>query len=128
MAGWMRAQADEEWMHAKKFGMHITDRGGGVSPGPLAAPKAEFESVAEVFTVGLAQERTVSTLINELYSLALDQRDHASIPLLDWFVAEQIEEEANFGQIVADLELAADDSRALLMLDRELGARPAVVQ
>lgn len=123
MAGWMRAQADEEWAHARRFGTYILDRGGSVSPGPLEAPRVEFDSVLDVFATGLNQERTVSGLINELYALAVDERDYAAVPLLDWFVAEQIEEEATFGQIVDDLNRAGDDSRALLLLDRELGAR-----
>lgn len=127
MANWMNAQAQEEWDHARRIGQHILDRDGAVLPGSLDAPNASFADVAAVFAAGLDQERTVSAAINDLYGQASDERDFAALPLLDWFVTEQIEEEAVFNQIVDDLRLAADDSRALLILDRELGVRGAAL-
>ena len=123
MAAWMNAQSDEEWLHARRIGKHVLDRDGSVAPGPIEAPTTTFASVAAVFAAGLDQERTVSAHINDLYAQASDERDFAALQVLDWFVAEQIEEEAAFKQIVDDLRLAGDDSRALLLLDRELGRR-----
>jgi ferritin len=123
MSTWMQAQSAEETTHAMKFYQFILDRGGRVVLGPLEAPAAEFDSVAAVFKAALAQEREVSAAINNLYAQATEDRDFASVPLLDWFVTEQIEEEATFSQILDDLTLAEGGPQAMLFLDREFGAR-----
>lgn len=123
MSSWMQAQSQEETEHAMKFYQFVLDRGGRVELGALVAPPAEFDSVITVFKTALAQEQGVSTAINDLYALADEQRDFASIPLLDRFVTEQIEEEATFSQILDDLALADGGPQSMLFLDRELGAR-----
>lgn len=123
MSTWMQAQSAEETTHAMKFYQFVLDRGGRVNLGPLEAPPSEFVSVVDVFETALAQERDVSTAINDLYGLATAERDFASTPLLDWFVTEQIEEEATFSQILDDLALADGSPQAMLFLDREFGAR-----
>jgi ferritin len=128
MAAWMRAQSAEETQHALKFYQFVLDRDGRVELGSLAAPKSDFESITAVFEAGLAQEREVTAGINDLYALALDEKDFASLPLLDWFITEQIEEESTFSQILDDLKLAGDTAQAVLFLDRELGARGAVAE
>jgi ferritin len=125
MGAWMNAQAAEETEHALKFYRLVLDRDGRVSIGSLDAPRAEFENVVDVFTMGLAQERGVTAAINDLYALAMAEKDFSSLPLLAWFVTEQIEEEATFSQILDDLNLAGETTQALLFLDRELGARGA---
>ena len=75
------------------------------------------------FEASLGHERKVTAAINDMYALATDERDFASYPMLNWFVEEQIEEEAAVGLIVEQLKMIGDDRTALLMLDRELGAR-----
>ena len=122
-ARWMQHQSEEEWAHAKRMFQFVLDRGGEIAFGDLAAPRAAYGSVLEVFETGLEQERAVSGHIKDLYALAMDARDFASMPLLDWFIDEQIEEEASFGQIVDDIRRAGDDAHAMLILDRELGSR-----
>lgn len=122
-ARWMQLQSEEEWEHAKRMFQFVLDRGGVTALGELSAPRASFGSVLEVFQAGLDQERAVSGHIKDLYGLAVDARDFASVPLLDWFISEQIEEEASFGQIVDDVQRAGDDAQAMLILDRELGSR-----
>jgi ferritin len=124
-AGWMKAQSDEERHHAQRIYRFILDRGGRVAIGDLDAPKADFDSMLDVFETGLAQERDVSAAINALYARAEAENDYASAPLLDWFVNEQIEEEATFSQIIDDLRRAEGSPEAMLMLDRELGGRSA---
>ena len=119
----MHAQSSEETQHALKFYQFVLDRGGRVVLGALDAPPAEFESVVEVFEASLSQERAVSTAITKLYALATSEQDFASVPLLDWFVTEQIEEEASFSQILDDLALAGGGPHGMLFLDRELGSR-----
>lgn len=125
MAAWMHAQSAEETEHAMKFYQFVLDRGGRVVLGPLEAPTSEFDGVVAVFEASLAQERDVSAAINNLYALAIEERDFASTPLLDWFVTEQIEEEASFSQILDDLILAEGAPQAMLFLDRELASRGA---
>ena len=83
-------------------------------------------SVVVVFGAALAQEQEVTAAINNIYALATEERDFASVPLLDWFVTEQIEEEASFSQILDDLALADGSPQAMLFLDREFGARGTV--
>jgi ferritin len=123
MAHWMRLQADEENEHAMKFYRLLVDRGVDVVLGPLPKPKSDFDSVVDVFKASLAAEERVTAAIHNLYSMATDSRDFASYPLLDWFVDEQVEEESTVQQIIDDLERIGDNGYALLMLDRELGAR-----
>ena len=124
----MQLQADEETAHAKRFYQFVLDRGGRVNLGPIAAPDAVFEKPIDVFRRSLEQERAVTASINELYALAVDTKDFASIPLLDWFVNEQVEEEATVQQVIDDLERGGDVGHSILMIDRELGARQPGVE
>jgi ferritin len=128
MAAWMHSQSAEETQHALKFYQFVLDRDGRVVLGALDAPTSAFSDVASVFEAGLSQEREVSAAINDLYSLAMEEKDFASLPLLDWFVTEQIEEEATFTQILDDVKLAGDSAQTILFLDRELGERSTVAQ
>jgi ferritin len=124
MAQWMRAQVAEELTHAEKFYQFVLDRGGRIDLGSIEAPNLTFDSPLDVFRLSLAQEQEVTASINNLYSMAVEAKDFASLPFLDWFVAEQVEEESTVQQIIDDLERAGDAGHTLLMLDRELGARP----
>ncbi len=123
MAHWMREQAEEERVHAMKLYQFVLDRDGTVALGSIAAPDTRFETALEVFERGLGNERAITAQINDLYGLVTDARDFASLPLLDWFVNEQVEEEATMQQIVDDLRLAGGEGHALLMIDRELATR-----
>ena len=123
MAGWMRAQAGEENAHAMKFYQFLVDRSVPVVLGAVPKPQSEFDSVVAVFQASLAAEQRVTAAINNLYAMATDARDFASYPLLDWFVEEQIEEEATVQQIIDDLERTEGNGHGLLMLDREMGTR-----
>ena len=123
MAHWMRMQSGEENEHAMKFFEFLVDRNADVKLGPLPAPSTEFDSVIDVFRASLAAEQRVTAAINNIYAIAVDARDFASYPLLDWFVNEQVEEEATVQQIIDDLERIEGNGHALLMLDREMGAR-----
>ena len=116
-------QSEEEQGHAMRFFDYILAREATVRLGAIPAPEADFSSPLEAFERALAGERTVTAAINDLYALATDKRDYASYPLLDWFVNEQVEEEATVTQIIDDLRRAGNEGHALLMLDRELGAR-----
>ncbi|MDX2344641.1 MAG: ferritin [Acidimicrobiia bacterium] len=123
MAHWMKMQAGEENEHAMKFYQFLLDRNARVALESLPKPQSDFASVTDVFRAALAAEETVTAAINTLYTKAVEAKDFASYPLLDWFVNEQVEEEATVQQIIDDLERTEGSGHALLMLDRELGAR-----
>lgn len=123
MAAWMQMQSAEEREHGLKFFEFVVDRGADVGLGALDVPVSVFGSALEVFETALAQEKAVTASINNLYSLANTEGEYEAIPLLTWFINEQVEEEASVDQVVEDLRRAGDDSQVLLMLDRELGAR-----
>jgi ferritin len=122
-AQWMRAQAREETEHAMKFYDFILDRNGRVVLEGIDGPLVQFGSPLEVFEKALEHERRVTAMINDLYGLAARENDYASQTFLQWFVAEQVEEEKNTGDVVETLRMVGDKSEALLLLDRELGQR-----
>ncbi|AER05297.1 ferritin [Cutibacterium acnes] len=119
MAAWLRHQADEEIVHANKFIDHTLDRGSHPRIGTIEAP----DSALEIFQAALAHEEKVSEAIRELYRACTSAGDIDAIPLLQWFINEQIEEEATVGEIVGRIELIGDDGPGLLRLDAELGSR-----
>lgn len=125
VAHWMRMQYQEEVMHALKFFDYVNERGGRVVLAAIDQPQVEFESPVDVFNITLEHERKVTGLINNLYALAVKENDYASQMMLQWFITEQVEEEANAGQILDTLKMVGDNSQALLMLDRELAQRAA---
>ena len=122
---WMRAQAEEEREHALKFYDFVLDRGNEVVLGTVDAPGSAPSSPLEAFEIALEQERTVTRAIGALLEQAQSEGDSASYPILQWFMTEQIEEEASVGEIVDQLRLAGDNPAALLMLDRQYAQRPA---
>ncbi len=124
MGHWMRCQAHEEMLHAMKFFEHIIDRGGKVVLKDLKQLKNKWESPLEAFKDALNHEQFISGKINDLTSIAREEKDYASEPLLAWFSDEQVEEEANAGKITDQLEMVGNDKSGLLMLDRELAQRP----
>ncbi|MFW2339471.1 MAG: ferritin [Acidimicrobiia bacterium] len=123
MSAWMRLQAEEERVHAMRFFDFVLEREGHVELTAIAAPGLSLSTALAAFEASLAHEQKVTAAINDLYALATDERDFASYPLLNWFVEEQIEEESTVGLIVEQLRMIGEDRTALLMLDRELGAR-----
>ncbi len=124
-AHWMRMQDEEERMHAMKFYDFIHERGGRVVLQAIDQPEAEFESPLDVFEKTLEHEQLVTALINDLYALAVEERDYASQIFLQWFITEQIEEEDNASQVIETLKMIGDSRQGLLMLDRELAGRAA---
>jgi ferritin len=125
MANWMKVQAQEELAHAMKFYKHIVDRGGRVTLTAIEMPPREWESILNVFESAHAHECHVSALIYGLVDLAQAEKDHAALPLLQWFVSEQVEEEANTNEIVQRLKLIGESKNGIFMLDRLLGERKA---
>ncbi len=124
IAAWLRHQADEEIVHANKFIDHVADRDNHPRIGATAATETVVGSVLDAFVAALAHEEKVSASIRDLYRLAESEGDLDSRPLLNWFLEEQIEEEATVNEIVGRVKLIDDDGPGLLRLDEELGLRP----
>jgi ferritin len=122
-ARWMRVQYEEELGHALKFFDFVNDRGGRVTLFGIDQPPADFQSPLDVFQRSLEHEQKVTGMINGLYALAVKENDYPAQVLLQWYISEQVEEEKNATQIVEQLKLIGNDGSALLILDRELGAR-----
>jgi ferritin len=122
-ANWMKVQNQEETMHAMKFYQFINDRGGMIWLDAIAQPPTTWSTPLEVFEETLKHEEKVTGLINNLVDLAMTERDHATNAFLQWFITEQVEEEASANEVIQTLKLAGNDPHALFMLDRELGTR-----
>lgn len=122
-ANWMEIQGQEETGHAMKIYQFMNSRSWRVKLLEIAKPQAEWQSPVAVIREVLAHEQKVTALINNLVDIAIETKDHAVHSFLNWFVNEQVEEEANANDILHKLTLVGDNSGLLLMLDKELGSR-----
>jgi len=122
-ANWMRVQALEEMTHADKFYQYIIERGGRVILELIDSPPADWASALEVFEHVYEHEQKVTKLINSLMDIAIEEKDHATISFLRWFVDEQVEEESSADGILQKLKLIGDSGSGLFMIDSELGQR-----
>lgn len=122
-ANWMRVQAEEEREHAMKFYDFILERGGRVYLKAIDAPKTDWNSNLEVTEEVAAHEAKVTASIYALYELALKEKDYPAQMMLQWFITEQVEEEKNAAEIVANLKLIEAGGTAVYVLDRQLGKR-----
>ena len=126
-AKWFMVQYHEEMFHSMKLYEYIHRQGGKVLLMAIDEPPSEWKSPLDVFEKTLAHEQMVTARINALMELALAEKDHASQIVLQWYVSEQVEEEENDNDIIAQLKLIGDSPQALMMLDRDLSARAATV-
>ncbi len=122
-AHWMRLQAGEEKAHAMKFFDFVLERGGEVVLEDIKAAKTGWKTPLEVFEAVYDHELKVTALINDLLKLSRDESDTATESLLQWYIDEQVEEEAHAKQIVDKLRLIKDSVNGLFRLDHELGER-----
>ena len=122
-AHWMRIQYQEERAHALKIYQFIIDREGRVKLLPLTEPVGEWESPTRAFEAALESERDNSRRIHQLCDLAMGEKDHATLAFMQWFVNEQVEEEAVAYDLLQKLKLVADSNAGLFMLDQELSQR-----
>jgi len=122
-ANWMKVQYHEEISHVLKFFDYINERGGRVLLKPVDAVKTEWKDEIEVFEDTLKHEQKVTGLINNLVNIALEEKDHATHNMLQWYVSEQVEEESNVDEILQQLKMLEGNKHGLLMLDRELKQR-----
>lgn len=122
-AHWMRVQESEEQEHVMKFYDFMVERGGRVMLKAIAAPNTEWGSTLEVAEEVAAHEAKVTASIYALYETALREKDYPAQIMLQWFITEQVEEERNAAEIVANLKLIEARDTAILMLDHRLGKR-----
>ena len=123
---WFDVQVQEERAHAVGMINYLNDRGGKVDLRAIDKPVIEGSTPLEVFEHVLRHEEFVTSRINHVMDVAEEVRDRAAMHLLDWYIKEQVEEEANVGGVLATLRLIGDDKKALLMLDKDLAARTFV--
>ncbi|NUN07579.1 MAG: ferritin [Ignavibacteriaceae bacterium] len=122
-AGWMRLQSQEEYQHAMKILNYVNQKGGRVVLQQIADPKIDWESVVSVFEDTYEHEKMISGSINDIVDLSLGEKDYATHTFLQWFVNEQVEEEATALKILEDVKMIGDYKAGLFMMDRELGQR-----
>ncbi len=122
-ANWMRVQYQEETFHGLKFYDYVNSRGGRVNLMAIDAPPTEWASPVAPFEDTYKHEQKVTGLINDLVNLAIEERDHASNSMLQWFIDEQVEEEKNASDILNQIKLLKDAPNGLFMIDRELATR-----
>jgi len=122
-ANWMNIQFKEEQDHALKILNYMISRGGRPVLTPIAEVKSEWETPLEAFEDTLCHEEKVTSMINDLYALATEEKDYATQSMLKWFIDEQVEEEETALGIIDALKMIKDNGFGLYTLDKELAAR-----
>lgn len=120
---WLFVQYHEELAHAEKIYKYLIERGGKVKLMAIKQPESTWKNPKEAFAAVLNHEKYITGKINELAELAENEKDRATMGFLQWYINEQVEEEANAQAILAKLEMIGDQPAGLLMIDRELGQR-----
>jgi ferritin len=124
-AHWLRVQAQEETKHAMKLVTFLLDRSGKLELGAISAPPFEFGTLTQVFEKILEHEKSITGKIGALFELSRVEKDYASEITLQWYVTEQVEEEANVGQIVDQLKAVGEQGGGIWYLDSKMGKRAA---
>jgi len=124
-AQWMKEQASEEVTHAMKFFAYLAETGARPQLEAIDRPPAQYSSPIDVFEQTLQHEEEVTRSIHALYTLAIEEKDYPAQVMLQWFISEQVEEEATATEILEALRRIGDKGHALIALDRELGRRGA---
>ena len=122
-ANWYKVQAQEERDHAMLFFTYLQNEDMPVTLEAIAKPDKVLDSHMTVLKAGLEHERYVTSLINNIYAAAYDDKDFRTMQFLDWFVKEQGEEETNANDLITKMELFGSDPRGLYLLNQELAAR-----
>lgn len=122
-ANFFRVQVQEETFHAMKFFDYINQRGGRIVISGIDQPQNEYASILDVFTKAYEHEQLVTKRIYALSDIALEEKEHATISFLKWFIDEQMEEEETFGNLIKKLSRIQNDQHAIYALDAELAQR-----
>lgn len=122
-ANWMRVQFQEEMSHATKMLDYVNERNGNVVLQPITEVPSQWNDVLNVFKETLAHEEHVTGLINECVNVAIEAKDHATVNFLQWFVDEQVEEEAGVSEIIDQLRMVNCEGQGLYLIDKEFKTR-----
>lgn len=122
-AHWLKVQAKEETGHGMRFYKHLEERSARIELKAIDAPPAKWNSPMAVFQAAYEHEQKVTGMIYDIVNLATKEGDHAAVSMCQWFVDEQVEEEAQTLALVDKLKMAGDSKGALLYIDKELGKR-----
>ena len=125
MAAWFKARSDEETLHARKFYDFIHERGGKNTLEAIDRPQTDWDSYLDVFQAAYEHECLISKAINDLSTFSTKENDNAAAIFLQWFITEQIEEEATALEAVDQLKLIGDNGMGLFLFDREIGGKAA---
>lgn len=120
---WFKMQSEEEWVHAMKFYSFLMERGGKVMLKAIEEPQHDFKSLLGAFEETLTHEKKVTALINKLYEQSLKETDYPTQIFLQWFITEQVEEEANAVAIIERIKMVGEKASSILWIDKELGKR-----
>ena len=123
IANWFKVQFQEEQDHATIFMNYINSMGGKVTLRPIDAVETSWNSILHAYEETLRHEKVVTGLINDPYSIAIEDKDYATQSMLKWFIDEQIEEEETARDYIDALKKIGDNGYGLYMLDKELAAR-----
>lgn len=123
IANWFKIQFKEEQAHAEIFMNYLNSRGGRVVLAPIAEVPSHWDSPLAAYEQTLAHEEKVTSLINNLYHLAVEEKDYATCNKLDWFVEEQVEEEETARGIIDQLKMIGDNGLGLYTFNQELATR-----
>ncbi len=122
-AHWFFTQYQEENAHALKLFRYLDDQNVNIELKEISAPETKDGDLLEVFQTALAHEQKMTSWLNDLSDFAFQEKDHATYNLLQWYVTEQVEEEATLNQIIDQIKIVGDNGLGLLTIDKELGAR-----
>jgi len=125
-SNWMYVQYKEEDSHALKFFRYVNERGGRVVLQPIVEIPSEWKSPVDIFQQTIEHERVVTSRIYKIMELALEEKDYATVNFLQWYVSEQVEEEATAEDYLNKLKMIEKDPMGMYNMDKELGARTFV--
>ena len=124
-AAYLKKQAQEELVHMTKIFDYVNETGSIAIIGKIEAPKINYKSIYEIFKIILEHEKIVTKRIHEISHIAWTDKDLTTFNFMQWFIAEQHEEEKQFQGILDKFEFIGSDKRGLFMIDQELGRMAA---
>ncbi len=119
-ANYLYRQSDEERMHMLKLFRYVNDRGGHAIVDTLDKPELEFTSISEIFTKVYKHECFITESINECVEVCINEKDYTTNQFLQWYVAEQVEEESNAQTVIDKLNLLGNEKARLYLFDRDM--------
>ena len=123
---WFSVQVQEEHAHGMGMFDYLDERGGNIDLRAIDKPEVKGNTPLEIMEHVLEHEQYVTSRINHLADVAEEVKDRAAMHFINWYIKEQVEEEANVGGLLATLKLIGDDKKALLLLDKDLATRTFV--